>query len=103
MSPDRRSSASPNGFGSIASSNLQREFVPPRTHTDIDILVAANIRRRRLELGWPQQRVADFINVSVAQYQKYESARNRLSTGRFVLICKLLGLSLEDAVQPDAA
>ena len=47
----------------------------------IDRHVASRVRLRRLEAGLTQEMVADGLSVTFQQFQKYERAINRISTG----------------------
>lgn len=58
----------------------------------IDRLIAARIRTRRVELGINQTELAEMIGVTYQQQFKYEHAVNRVSAGRLAIICKALGL-----------
>lgn len=53
-----------------------------RSATTVDKLVAAEIRRRRYEVGMSQERLADMLGVTFQQVQKYEKGTNRVSAGR---------------------
>jgi transcriptional regulator with XRE-family HTH domain len=56
----------------------------------IDRHVGERIRSRRAELGLTQEQLAEALNVSYQQIQKYETGANRISAGRiFVLASKL--------------
>ncbi|WP_298242028.1 helix-turn-helix transcriptional regulator [uncultured Bradyrhizobium sp.] len=71
-----------------------------RSRTEIDLLVAQNIRRRRIQLGYSQRDIADHVKRSVTQYQKYENATNRVTIGRLVKICEFLGMSVGEVIKP---
>ena len=44
-----------------------------------DIAVGARIRQRRALIGWSQQRLADALDLTFQQVQKYERGANRVS------------------------
>ncbi|MEH6575667.1 MAG: helix-turn-helix transcriptional regulator [Amphritea sp.] len=48
----------------------------------MDILVARNVRERRIYKGLSQAQLAAMLDVSFQQMQKYEKGRNRISAGR---------------------
>ncbi len=50
------------------------------------------IKRRRLELGLSQERLADMLNVSYQQVQRYENGSNKLNVENVQVIADLLGL-----------
>ena len=47
----------------------------------IDRHVASRLRLRRLEAGLTQTMLADTLGISVQQFQKYEGATTRISSG----------------------
>lgn len=57
---------------------------------ELDGVVARNIKMRRKMLGLSQTNVSDHLEVSVQQVQKYECAKNRLSSGKLYKIAQLL-------------
>ena len=56
-------------------------IVSDRLPNAIDRHVASRLRLRRRQAGVTQQMVADAIGVTFQQFQKYESAINRISAG----------------------
>lgn len=50
------------------------------------------IKRRRQELGLSQERLAEMLNVSYQQVQRYESGANKLNVENIQVIADLLGL-----------
>ena len=50
------------------------------------------IKRRRQELGLSQERLAEMLNVSYQQVQRYESGANKLNVENIQIIANLLGL-----------
>lgn len=61
-----------------------------------DRIIAANIRRLRLERGLAQEAVAAVLNVSYQQVQKYEAGHNRLCLARLVLLRDFFDVPLEE-------
>lgn len=63
--------------------------------TDLDRVIAANIRLYRLEQRWTQARLAMALSMSPQQLQKYETAKNRISAARLFQIADLLGVPVQ--------
>ncbi len=61
----------------------------------IDRHVAAKVRERRLMLGLTLQRLADMLDVTCAQVQKYETGVDRLSSGRLYHIAQALDVGVD--------
>jgi transcriptional regulator with XRE-family HTH domain len=61
----------------------------------IDRLVGRQLRKRRLELGLSQQRLADAIGVTFQQIQKYEHGSNRVVASRLFDLAKVLHVTVE--------
>jgi transcriptional regulator with XRE-family HTH domain len=57
----------------------------------IDLEVAELIKKQREELKMTQEEVAKKLKITSQQYQKYESAINRLSFGRAVDLSRIIG------------
>ena len=53
----------------------------PRKASEIDVLVGIRVQLRRLDLGMTQGALAQLLNVSCQQIQKYETGTNRISAG----------------------
>ena len=58
----------------------------------IDVYVGNRIKLRRLELGLTQERLAQNINISFQQLQKYENGANRISASRLYDFSVVLGV-----------
>ena len=50
------------------------------------------IKHRRKELGLSQEKMAEALNVSYQQVQRYENCTNLLNTDKLQLIAKSLGV-----------
>jgi transcriptional regulator with XRE-family HTH domain len=74
-----------------------------RRATDIDRAVGERIRARRVALGIPIQQLAERIGVTYQQVHKYETCRNRLSTGQLVAICRALAIEPGELLKDLAA
>jgi transcriptional regulator with XRE-family HTH domain len=58
----------------------------------VDIHVGARLRLRRLQLGMNQKALAETINVTLQQVQKYELGANRLSASRLYRCARALSV-----------
>lgn len=56
----------------------------------VDQHVGERIRRRRIMLGYTQEQLADALEISYQQIQKYETGANRISAGRLFQIAERL-------------
>ena len=56
----------------------------------VDAHVGERIRDRRIGLGLTQEHLANALNLSYQQVQKYETGANRVSAGRLYEISKIL-------------
>ena len=55
----------------------------------VDAHVGGRIRDRRTGLGLTQEHLANALNISYQQVQKYETGANRVSAGRLYEISKI--------------
>src|SRR6188472_3056756 len=77
----------------MAAANLKPKSEPVRARAqDIDRIVGARMRERRIMLGLTQQQMADLIGVTYQQAHKYEKGINRIAAGRLSSIAKALGV-----------
>jgi transcriptional regulator with XRE-family HTH domain len=60
----------------------------------IDAHVGERIRLRRTELGLTQEQLAEALEVSYQQVQKYETGANRVSAGRILEIARAFGVEV---------
>ena len=58
--------------------------------TDVDIVVGQRVRQRRQLLGLSQTKLADALNVTFQQVQKYERGSNRVGAGRLYQLARVL-------------
>ena len=58
--------------------------------TEVDVHVGRMIRRRRQLLGLSQTNLADRLNVTFQQVQKYERGSNRVGAGRLYQLATVL-------------
>ena len=78
----------------------------PKTRcTMIDKQVAHNMKQKRLKEGFSQKQIADVIDVSIQQIQKYENGVNRISSSTLFLLATFFKVPLEefylDVLLPD--
>ncbi len=62
--------------------------------TNIDVLIGARIKGRRIALKISQTTLAESIGVRFQQVQKYESGANRVSASRLLMIAETLGVPI---------
>ncbi|MGH1577234.1 helix-turn-helix domain-containing protein [Planktotalea sp.] len=62
--------------------------------TNIDVLIGARIKGRRIALKVSQTTLAESIGVRFQQVQKYESGANRVSASRLLMIAETLGVPI---------
>ena len=60
------------------------------------------IRRRRRELGISQERLAEMLNVSYQQVQRYESGANKLNAENIQVIADILSVPITFFFFPNA-
>ena len=70
--------------------------------TKADRAVGMNIRQYRLQRNLSQTELADHLDLTFQQVQKYEKGTNRVGAGRLIKIAAFLGCSTEQLLaQPD--
>lgn len=65
------------------------------TPEEIDIVVGRNTRRLRTRFGISQTALADALDLTFQQVQKYERASNRVSAGKLYCIAAFLGVEVQ--------
>ena len=58
--------------------------------SDIDLKIGRNIKLKRIKAGKSLQDLADVLNVSFQQIQKYERGQNKISSGNLFLLSEFL-------------
>ena len=66
----------------------------------VDVAVGANIRQRRRALKISQEALAEAIDVTFQQVQKYERGANRVSASCLYEICRMLKCHPSDLMPP---
>ena len=79
----------------LATSRAAREYgrgtsVPNPT----DVHVGKRIRIRRLLLGMNQETLANALDLTFQQVQKYEAGANRVSASRLAAMAEILGVPI---------
>ncbi len=62
----------------------------------VDVSVGERVRYFRLMRGFSQEQIAQQLDISFQQIQKYEKGINRLSASRLYTLSKVLGVSISD-------
>jgi transcriptional regulator with XRE-family HTH domain len=66
----------------------------PRSVSVIDQVIANNIKTIRLMFGLSQEKIAEYLNISAQQVQKYESCVNRISSSSLWILAEAIGISI---------
>lgn len=53
-------------------------------------------KKKRINMGWSQQEVADVLNVTFQQIQKYEWGMNKLPFHKIIMFCEMTKSSIDD-------
>ena len=77
---------------SSAAKEKSNQAGSARDATLTDHLIGELIRKRRSEMGLTQDELAQRINVTARQLQKYEAGNNRISASRLVRCAEALGV-----------
>jgi transcriptional regulator with XRE-family HTH domain len=80
------------------NSHLKRERKAVKSRrtqalSDVDKYIGQHIRARRLVVGMTQKQLADKLNITFQQIQKYESGADRIASSRLWQIAVALGTS----------
>lgn len=62
--------------------------------TELSEKIAERLLTLRNALGYTQRAMAEKIDVTFQQYQKYEKGKDRLSLERAIVLCEKIGLPL---------
>lgn len=85
---------SPGFVGSIAAATEQwsQPMNVKEQAQQIDIYVGKRLRAARLLAGLSQEKVAEILDLTFQQIQKYENGKNRISAGKALILCRALGV-----------
>src|SRR5687767_902392 len=61
-----------------------------------DLAIGQNLRRLRLARHMSQEKLANNLDLTFQQVQKYEMGKNRLSGSRMVYVCNVLKCDVGD-------
>ena len=67
---------------------------PKRSSTNVRRTIGANVKARRLTLGWSQQELADRFGVSRATVSQYEIGTGEVNAGDLPRLAEILGIGL---------
>jgi transcriptional regulator with XRE-family HTH domain len=81
----------------MAASNRKRRAVA------WDVEIGRRIRARRIECGMSQTALAEKLEISFQQVQKYEKGMNRVGAGRLQRICEVLQVPITFFYDPEPA
>lgn len=73
--------------------NLQAKKVTPFEVEFVNIIKST---RRSKKIS--QAKMAELLDISTAQYQKYDNSESRLNFGRAIEICKILDIDVNQAI-----
>ncbi len=59
----------------------------------VDVYVGKRVRARRIAIGVSQEKLAESLDVTFQQVQKYEKGSNRISCSRLVQISRALAVA----------
>ena len=82
---------------------IDRPIAVDSALADLDSLIGARIRERRLALGMTQAHLAGALGVTYKQVQKYETGINRISAAHLSVAAMALQVSMDFFVQRDLA
>src|SRR3954449_6643172 len=66
-----------------------------KTPNPIDKHVGSRVRMRRMMLSMSQEKLADALDLTFQQVQKYEKGTNRIGASRLLAIAHILGVGIE--------
>lgn len=66
-----------------------------KSHQSIEAAIGKTLQDMRKQRGMTIKALADALDLSFQQIQKYESAENRISVSRLVQICFALDITIE--------
>ncbi len=77
-----------------ANRNVTNQAASRHSGWQVDAHVGVRIRQRRTELGLTQEQLANSLEVSYQQIQKYETGANRIAVSRLVDIARRLKVDM---------
>lgn len=67
-----------------------------RREAEVNRRAGANLRTLRVAAGKTQEEIATAVGISYQQVQKYETAANRITLGKGILLAEAVGAKLGD-------
>ncbi|MGK7865454.1 helix-turn-helix domain-containing protein [Falsiroseomonas sp. E2-1-a4] len=75
---------------------MDEPTVDRRRASEMDMVVADNIRRRRVSLGLSLKDAANLLGIAYQQLQKIEVGKNRINAARLRQLSVFFGCSIDD-------
>lgn len=72
----------------------KKKAVTARKTSSVDTYIGERLRERRRELGMSQGALAEALNISFQQIQKYEQGTNRVAAATLFQICTIIGVDI---------
>ena len=69
--------------------------------TDFSKMIGSNLRYIRIHRGLTQTKVADALNLTFQQMQKYESGKNCINAWRLTQLSEFFKVPVQDILDPD--
>ena len=69
----------------------------------VDVHVGARMRQRRTLLGMSQEKLGTAVGLTFQQIQKYEKGANRVSISTGLMMCRALGIKLDQLLPHELA
>ncbi len=64
--------------------------------TEVDVQIGKTIKKIRILNGYSQEHVANEMNITFQQIQKYERGTNRISASRMYALSKILDVGIQE-------
>ena len=72
----------------------KKAVVTARKTSSVDTYIGERLRERRRDLGMSQGALAEALNISFQQIQKYEQGTNRVAAATLFQICTIIGVDI---------
>ena len=77
------------------------KLVKTKEVTDFSKMIGSNLRYIRIHRGLTQTKVADALNLTFQQMQKYESGKNCINAWRLTQLSEFFKVPVQDILDPD--
>lgn len=74
----------------MAKTSTTKDAPDQRKADKVDLHVGKRTRKRRLEIGMSQERLAEILGITFQQVQKYEKGVNRIAASRLWYLANAL-------------